>query len=51
MKLMNNVSKEEKKLIRKMFWRSGAMYASVNPVTMGGGGFLLFHDSVYQSFL
>lgn len=29
MKLMNNVSKEEKKLIRKMFWRSGAMYASV----------------------
>ena len=39
MKLMNNVSKEEKKLIRKMFWRSGAMYASVNPVTMGGGGF------------
>lgn len=27
MKLMNNVSKEEKKLIRKMFWRSGAMYA------------------------
>lgn len=26
MKLMNNVSKEEKKLIRKMFWRSGAMY-------------------------
>lgn len=39
MKLMNNVSKEEKKLIRKMFWRSGAMYASVKPVTMGGGGF------------
>ena len=39
MKLMNNVSKEEKKLIRKMFWRSGAMYVSVNPVTMGGGGF------------
>ena len=46
MKLMNNVSKEEKKLIRKMFWRSGAMYASVNPVTMGGGGFLsLIHIS------
>ena len=36
MKLMNNIDKEEKKLIRKMFWRSGAMYASVNPVTMGG---------------
>ena len=42
MKLMNNVSKEEKKLIRKMFWRSGAMYASVNPVTMGGGGFCYY---------
>lgn len=39
MKLMNNIDKEEKKLIRKMFWRSGAMYASVNPVTMGGAGF------------
>lgn len=39
MKLIENLSKEEKKLIRKMFWRSGTMYASVNPVTMGGAGF------------
>ena len=40
MKLMNNIDKEEKKLIRKMFWRSGAMYASVNPVTMAGAGIM-----------
>lgn len=39
MKLTDNLSTEEKKLVNKMFWRSAAMYASVNPVTMGGGGF------------
>lgn len=39
MKIGNEVSKDEKKLVRKMFWRSMTMYASVNPVTMGGGGF------------
>lgn len=39
MKIGENINKDEKKLIRKMFWRSGSMYASVNPVTMGGGGF------------
>lgn len=39
MKIDKNITKEEKKLIRKMFWRSMTMYASVNPVTMGGGGF------------
>lgn len=39
MKLADGISKEEKKLVRKMFWRSMTMYASVNPVTMGGGGF------------
>ena len=39
MKLADGISKDEKKLVRKMFWRSMTMYASVNPVTMGGGGF------------
>ncbi|MDO5416948.1 MAG: PTS system mannose/fructose/sorbose family transporter subunit IID [Lachnospiraceae bacterium] len=39
MKLGADLTKEEKKMVNKMFWRSGAMYASVNPVTMGGGGF------------
>ncbi|MCO6541118.1 MAG: PTS system mannose/fructose/sorbose family transporter subunit IID [Lactobacillus sp.] len=39
MKIAKNLSKEEKKLVTKMFWRSAPMYASVNPVTMGGGGF------------
>lgn len=39
MKLGQQISKEEKKLVRKMFWRSMTMYVSVNPVTMGGGGF------------
>lgn len=39
MKPDKNITKEEKKLIRKMFWRSMTMYASVNPVTMGGAGF------------
>ena len=39
MKLASSISKEEKKLIKKMFFRSGTMYASVNPVTMGGAGF------------
>lgn len=39
MKLGQTITKEEKKLVNKMFWRSMTMYASVNPVTMGGGGF------------
>lgn len=39
MKLTQNLSKDEKKMIRKMFWRSATMYISVNPITMGGGGF------------
>ena len=39
MKLASSISKEEKKLIKKMFFRSGTMYASVNPVTMGGAGY------------
>ena len=39
MKLASSISKEEKKRIKKMFFRSGTMYASVNPVTMGGAGF------------
>lgn len=39
MKITDGISKDEKKLVRKMFWRSMTMYASVNPVTMGGGGF------------
>ena len=39
MKLTQNLSKDEKKMIRSMFWRSSTMYISVNPVLMGGGGF------------
>lgn len=39
MKLDQNMSKDERKLVKKMFWRSMTMYASVNPVIMGGGGF------------
>ena len=35
----NDSEEEDFFAIRKMFWRSGAMYASVNPVTMGGAGF------------
>ncbi len=39
MKISKSITKDEKKLVNKMFWRSMTMYASVNPVTMGGGGF------------
>lgn len=39
MKLGKNLTKDEKKLMHKLFWRSGPMYISVNPVTMGGAGF------------
>ncbi|WP_125702202.1 PTS system mannose/fructose/sorbose family transporter subunit IID [Lacticaseibacillus daqingensis] len=39
MKIGSELDKDEKKLMRKLFWRSGPMYISVNPVLMGGSGF------------
>lgn len=47
MKITDGISKDEKKLVRKMFWRSMTMYASVNPVTMGGRRLRLFYDALY----
>lgn len=41
MKITDGISKDEKKLVRKMFWRSMTMYASVNPVTMGAAASLI----------
>lgn len=39
MKIGKNISKDEKKLVNKMFLRSSTMFCSAQPVTMGGGGF------------
>jgi len=39
MKIGQNISKDEKRLVKQLFWRSMTMYASVNFVSMGGGGF------------
>lgn len=35
----NNLSKEEKKLIRKMFWRSFTLYSAVTPAKQGASGY------------
>lgn len=39
MKIGKNLDNSDKKLMHKLFWRSGPMYISVNPVLMGGPGF------------
>lgn len=39
MKITKDLTKDEKKMLNSMFWRSQTMYISVNPVLMGGGGF------------
>ena len=39
MKQTDNLSKEEKKLLRKMYWRSFSLYAAVTPAKQGASGF------------
>ncbi|EOH74442.1 MULTISPECIES: PTS system mannose/fructose/sorbose family transporter subunit IID [Enterococcus] len=38
-KIGNDLTKEEKKLVRQMFWRSQTLYVSVNPAKQGANGF------------
>lgn len=39
MKLTQGLDKDEKKMIRQMFWRSQTLYCAVSPAKMGGSGF------------
>lgn len=39
MKITKNLSKDEKKMLHQIFWRSQTIFASVSPAKMGGAGF------------
>lgn len=39
MNITKNLDKDEKKMLRQIFWRSQTMFASVSPAKMGGAGF------------
>ena len=38
-KLVKSVSAEERKFLRKAFWRSATLYAAVSPAKQGASGF------------
>lgn len=39
MKLTQEMSQDEKKMIRQLFWRSQTLYCAVSPAKMGGAGY------------
>lgn len=39
MKMMSKLTKDEKKMIRQLFWRSQTLYCAVSPAKMGGSGY------------
>lgn len=53
MSKMTNVSKEEKKLLRKVFWRAFTLYTAVTPAKQGASGFcysmMPFIDKLYKN--
>ncbi len=51
-RITKNLSKEERKMLRKAFWRSFTLYAAVSPAKQGASGFcysmMPFIDSFYK---
>ncbi len=51
-RITKNLSKEERKMLRKAFWRSFTLYAAVSPAKQGASGFcysmMTFIDSFYK---
>lgn len=54
-RITKNLSKEERKMLRKAFWRSFTLYAAVSPAKQGASGFcysmMPFIDSFYKDKL
>jgi PTS system mannose-specific IID component len=52
MSKLTNVSKDEKKMLRKMFWRAFTLYAAITPAKQGASGFcysmMPFIDHFYK---